>query len=412
MRQNIQNWFVNRRGLSTIAIVACLSSMMTVAVAANERAVKSDSLANVLIKDGKYEDALRMLNRAVSAMDENHPDSLYVQSFVKMGYCYDRLEQPMKSIEMTKMAIFLREEAQLPENVGLANLYDNIALAYHKIDQHREAQMWSQKAMTITEKYPRATEAQIRHRSHASMIAKALGQMTEAIEEQKQVITLVEQSRGKYSELHLEHLANLRQLYNALGDTALYGQTSRMIRQLKDEIAAGVRPEPTDLSTPRLCRQHNQDALLCCRWILSNYVTTQGMNEAVAYLTEFYKHTPDVAIYVGEAENEWAKKLNSVYLMAYIAASCDYALRNPDDLRHSLLQYKYAMNRVLDYYEENKKITGTIPTFDSYLRQRKHVPEKFDKLLSKNFASYCDQMKSKRPYEFDIQSPTIMSFSY
>lgn len=412
MRKNNQKWFVNRVMLSTIAIVTSLCPILTAAAAPNDRAVKSDSLANVLIKDGKYEDALRMLNRAVSAMDENHPDSLYVQSFVKMGYCYDRLEQPMKSIEMTKMAIFLREEAQLPENVGLANLYDNIALAYHKIDQHSEAQMWSQKALRITVNYPKATEALIRHLSHASMIAKALGQLPEAIEEQKQVITLVESSRGKYSELHLEHLANLRQLYNAQGDTTLYGLTSRLIRQLKDEITAGVRPEPADLSSPRLCRQHNQDALLCCRWILSNYVTTQGMNEAVAYLTEFYKHTPDVAIYVGEAENEWAKKLNSVYLMAYIAASCDYALRNPDDLRYSVLQYKYAMNRVLDYYEENKKITGTIPTFDSYLRQRKHAPENFDKQLSKNFSNYCNQMKSKRPYEFDIKAPTIMTFSY
>lgn len=387
---------------------------LTTATAAptNPKAVKSDSLANVLMKDGKYDDAIKMLNRAVSALDENHPDSLYIQAFVKMGYCYDRLDNPMKSIEMTKLAIFLRESAGMPENIALANLYDNIALAYHKIDQNQEALPWSQKAMAITTRYPAATEAQIRHRSHSVLIAKALDHVPEAIDGQKQLINIVERTQGKYSELHIEHLSTLRTLYSLQGDSVMYNQTSSRIRQLRDEIDDGVLPAQTDLSTPRLCRQHNTEALLCCRWILGNYVNTEGMKQAVDFLTQFYRHTPDVAIYIGKAESEWTKKLNSVYLTAYVAASCDYALRHPDDLRYSVLQYKYAINKVLDYYKENTKITGTIPTFDSYLRQREHTPEKFDKLLSKNFADFCDSMRSKRPHEFDVEAPTIMSFSY
>lgn len=392
-----------------IALSFCTRSMAEVNVA---RAVKSDSLANVFIRDAKYDEALKMLNRAVSTLDENHPDSLYIQAFVKMGYCYDRLDNPMKSIEMTKLAIFLRESAGMPENVALANLYDNIALAYHKIDQNREARPWSQKAMAITRQFPKAADAQIRHRSHAVLIAKGLDLLPEAISEQRELIDIVAKAHGKYSELHIESLSTLRSLYSAQGDSTLYNQTSQLIRQLRDEIADGVLPAATDLSTPKLCRQHNQDALLCCRWILGNYVNTEGMKQAVDFLSQFYRHTPDVAIYIGKTENEWSKKLNSVYLMAYIAASCDYALRHPDDLRYSVLQYKYAINKVLDYYEENTKITGTIPTFDSYLRQREHTPEKFDKLLSKNFADFCDSMRSKRPHEFDVEAPTIMSFSY
>lgn len=380
--------------------------------APNHTALKSDSLANVFIRDGKYEEAIKMLNRTVSAMDENNPDSLYIQSFAKMGYCYDRLENPMKAIEMTKLAILLRESAQMPENLSLANLYDNIALAYHKINQNEEALNWSRRTLAITERYPKATEAMIRHKSHAEIIHKALNNLPEAINYQKQVISLVAASKGKYSDAHLENLSVLRTLYSAQSDSALYKQTSDFIRQLKDEIETGVLPEAADLSTPKLCRQHNTDALLCCRWILGNYVTTQGMKDAVDYLTQFYKHTPDVAVYLGKAENVWAKKLNSVYLMAYIASSCDYALRNPDDLRYSVLQYKYAINKVLDYYESNKSITGTIPTFDSYLRQREHNKEKFDKLLSKNFSDFCNQMKSKKPYEFDVEAPTIMTFTY
>lgn len=397
----------------TLLLMLALGCMAYTAQAAtNVKALRTDSLANVLIKDKKYEDAIKMLNRTVSALDENHPDSLYIQSFVKMGYCYDCLENPMKSIEMTKLAILLRESAGAPENIYLANLYDNIALAYHKIDQNQEARLWSQKTLQITDRFPSATEAQIRHLSHATLIYKALEETSQAIGYQERVVGVVEKSKGKYSDLHLEHLSTLRSLYSVVGDTASYNRAAQQIRQLKEEISTGVLPPKTELTNARQCRQHNQEALLCCRWILGNYVNTKGMKEAVDYLSQYYRHTPDAAVYVGKAESEWAKKLNSVYLMAYIAASCDYALRNPDDLRYSVLQYKYAINRVLDYYKENTRITGTIPTLDSYLRQREHTPEKFDKLLSANFAAFCDQMKTRRPHEFDVEAPTIMQFSY
>lgn len=402
--------FVFQRIITIFLLALCSKGAVIAAV--NQSALKSDSLANVFIKDGKYEDAIKMLNRTASALDSNHPDSLYIQSFVKMGYCYDRLDNQMKAIEMTKMAIFLHQGAGMPENLYLANLYDNIALAYYKLEQYPTSEEWIVKSLNITEKYPRAVDQLIRQYDHASMIRKALNRMDDAIQHQQKAIALVERRLGRYSESHIEHLTTLRTLYNATGDSARYKETSALIHQLRDDIAEGVIPEPTDLSTPKLCRQHNHDALLCCRWILGNYVNTPGMKDAVNFLTQFYRKTPDVAIYIGKAEDAWIKKLNSVYLMAYIAASCDYALRHPDDLRYSVLQYKYAMNKVLDYYQDNTKITGTIPTFDSYLRQREHTPEKFDKLLSKNFKDYCDQMKSKKPYEFDIEAPTIMTFSY
>lgn len=378
----------------------------------NEKAVKSDSLANVFIQDGKYEDAITMLNRTVSMLDENNPDSLYIQSFVKMGYCYDCLNNPMKAIEMTKLASFLRQSAGMPENLYQANMYDNIALGYHKVEMFTVAQEWIDKALQISARYPKALDIRARHLSHASIIAKSLDHLQQAVELQQQVIDLSRQSQGKYSEAHLESLSVLRTLYDAMADSAHYHETSQQIRNLRDDIAQGVLPEPTDLSTARLCRKHNTDALLCSRWILGNYVNTEGMKQAVEFLSAFYRHTPDVAIYIGKAENRWTKNLNSVYLMAYIAASCDYALRHPNDLRYSVFQYKYAMNRVLDYYEANKKITGTIPVFESYQRQRERSEEKFDQELSKNFRDYIEMMRSKKPFDFEVEAPTIMKFSY
>lgn len=399
-----------RKVFSALLTLSCLA--FAAQSAANTNAHRTDSLANVLMNDGKYEDAIKMLNRTASSLDSEHPDSLYIQSFVKMGYCYDRLENPMKAIEMTKMAIFLREASGSPENLYLANLYDNIALAYHKLNQNKEAELWISKALAITARYKNANDVSIRTESHASLIAKALERLDDAVVHQKKAIHLIEVSKGKYSDAHLENLAALRGLYVAMADSDQHRQTSEYIRQLKDEIAQGVLPGQLDLSTPRLCRRHNTEVLLCCRWILGNYVTTEGMKTAVELISEFYKHTPDVAVYIGKNENAWAKKLNSVYLMAYIAASADYALRNPDDLRYSVLQYKYAMNKVLDYYEANKKITGTIPVFDGYLRQRENNPDKFDKTLSKNFREFCNEMKTRKPYEFDVEAPTIMTFSY
>lgn len=404
------NYFRSMRKALTSACTLLFVSMASAAV--NPAAIKSDSLANVFIKDGKYEEALKMLNRTVSILDENNPDSLYIQTFVKMGYCYDRQSNPMKAIEMTKMAIFQLEAAGFAKNLYHANLYDNIALGYYKLEQYDQAQQWCDSAMNVARRFTPAGDAHVRFLNHQAMIHKAQKQLPEAVDYQKQVVALVEQLKGKYSEQHLEHLTTLRTLYDAQADSANYKKTSDCIRQLHDDIAQGVLPEATDLSTPKLCRQHNTDALLCCRWILGHYVTTEGMKDAVKFLSDFHKNTPDVAIYMGDAENEWAKKLNSVYLMAYIAASCDYSLRHPEALKYNFDQYKYAINKTLDYYEDNTKITGTIVTFEGYKRQRNYNPAKFEKTLKKNFKNFCDKMRAKRPFDFAVEAPTILQFTY
>ena len=194
------------------------------------------------------------------------------------------------------------------------------------------------------------------------------------------------------------------------GVSRYHAKVSDEIRQLKKEIDEGVIPEPTDLSTPALCRRHNLEALLCSRWILGNYLSTEGMKQAADFITQFRRRTPDAAVYIGPAE-DWVKR-NAGFYVAYIAASVEYALQHPDEQRFSIEQYKAAMYRLLDYYKENKNFAGEIKRFDTYLELREMKPEELEKRLEKNFEQFTEAMNSKKKGKFDVYDPVLLNFSY
>ena len=375
-----------------------------------KRVARFDSIASSLFAEGRYEDALTMLLNETKLLETTHDDKRYIEALIKMGLCYEQINLPFKAIEVNKRALALHKQENGSEDLFVVSRSNNIANLYLTMDDKKLAHEWSLETLRISDKIKPNDSERVKHLTTASKTAFALARHDEAIGYQKAIIDIMGRHLNKHHDDYLQELATLRAYYSAKGDTKLHEQISEEIRQLKKEIDEGVIPEKTDLSTPTLCRRHNLEALLCSRWILGNYLSTEGMKQAAQFITEYRKRTPDVAVYVGPAE-DWVKRMPGFYV-AYIAASTEYALQHPDEARYSVEQYKAAMYRLLEYYKENKSFAGEIKRFDTFLDLQEKNPEELEKRLEKNFDRFVDAMNSKKKGKFDVSGPVLLDFSF
>ncbi len=376
----------------------------------DKKIIRFDSIASALFVEGNYEEALNTLLRETNILERTPDDKRYIEALVKIGLCYEKLNLPFKAIEVNKRAITLYTHIA-SEDAYLANRSNYIAGLYLAMDDKKLAEQWVNETLRISNKVKPSDSDRLKHLTTAAKTTFALGKYKEAINHQREIITITGRHLNKHHDNFLELLSTLRAYYSGAEDKEHHNQVSEEIRQLKKEIEDGVLPEPTDLSTPVLCRRHNIEALLCSRWILNNYLSTKGMKEAADFIIQFRKHTPDAAVYLGPAELEWVKK-NAGFYVAYIAASIEYALQHPDDQRYSVEQYKAAMYRLLDYYKQNKDFAGEIKRFDTYLMLKEMNPAELEKRLEKNFQDFVEAMNSRKKGRISAEDPVLLNFSY
>lgn len=376
----------------------------------DKKMARLDSIASNLYAEGNYEEALNTLLRETNVLERTPDDKRYIEALAKIGLCYEKLDLPFKAIEVNKRAINLYTHIA-DEDAYVANRSNYIAGLYLAMDDKKMAEQWVNETLRISNKVKPSDGDRVKHLTTAAKTTFALGKYKEAINHQREIITIMGRHMNKHHEDYLELLSTLRGYYSGADDKERHDKVSEEIRQLKKEIETGVLPEPTDLSTPALCRRHNIEALLCSRWILNNYLSTKGMKEAADFIIQFRKRTPDAAVYLGPAELEWVKRYTGFYV-AYIAASIEYALQHPDEQRYSVEQYKAAMYRLLDYYKENKSFAGEIKRFDTYLQLKEMAPAELEKRLEKNFKDFTEAMNSRKKGRISAEDPVLLNFSY
>ncbi len=376
----------------------------------DRKMARLDSIASALFVEGNYEEALNTLLRETNVLERTPDDKRYIEALVKIGLCYEKLDLPFKAIEVNKRALTLYGHIAT-EDAFVANRSNYIAGLYFAMDDKKLAEEWVNETLRISNKVKPSDSDRIKHLTTAAKTTFALGKYKEAINHQREIITITGRHLNKHHDNYLELLSTLRAYYSGAEDKEHHNQVSEEIRQLKKEIEDGVIPEPTDLSTPALCRRHNLEALLCSRWILNNYLSTKGMKEAADFIIQFRKHTPDAAVYLGPAELEWVKRYTGFYV-AYIAASIEYALQHPDEQRYSIEQYKAATYRLLDYYKQNKDFAGEIKRFDTYLQLKETNPAELEKRLEKAFKDFVEAMNSRKKGRITAEDPVLLNFSY
>ena len=376
----------------------------------DRKMVRLDSIASALFVEGNYEEALNTLLRETNVLERTPDDMRYIEALVKIGLCYEKLDLPFKAIEVNKRALTLYGHIAT-EDAFVANRNNYIAGLYLAMDDKKLAEQWVNETLRISNKVKPSDSDRIKHLTTAAKTTFALGKYKEAINHQREIITITGRHLNKHHDNYLELLSTLRAYSSGAEDQVNRDKVSEEIRQLKKEIEDGVIPEPTDLSTPALCRRHNLEALLCSRWILNNYLSTKGMKEAADFIIQFRKRTPDAAVYLGPAELEWVKRYTGFYV-AYIAASIEYALQHPDEQRYTVEQYKAAIYRLLDYYKQNKDFAGEIKRFDTYLQLKETNPAELEKRLEKAFKDFVEAMNSRKKGKFSVEDPVFMNFSY
>lgn len=376
----------------------------------DRKMVRLDSIASALFVEGNYEEALNTLLRETNVLERTPDDMRYIEALVKIGLCYEKLNLPFKAIEVNKRALTLYGHIAT-EDAFVANRNNYIAGLYLAMDDKKLAEQWVNETLRISNKVKPSDSDRIKHLTTAAKTTFALGKYKEAINHQREIITITGRHLNKHHDNYLELLSTLRAYYSGADDQANRDKVSEEIRQLKKEIEDGVIPEPTDLSTPALCRRHNLEALLCSRWILNNYLSTKGMKEAADFIIQFRKRTPDAAVYLGPAELEWVKRYTGFYV-AYIAASIEYALQHPDEQRYSVEQYKAAIYRLLDYYKQNKDFAGEIKRFDTYLQLKETNPAELEKRLEMAFKDFVEAMNSRKKGRITAEDPVLLNFSY
>lgn len=376
----------------------------------DRKMARFDSIASALFVEGNYEEALNTLLRETNVLERTPDDKRYIEALVKIGLCYEKLDLPFKAIEVNKRALTLYGHIA-EEDTYMANRCNYIAGLYLAMDDKKLAEQWVNETLRISNKVKPSDSDRIKHLTTAAKTAFVSGKYKEAINHQREIITITGRHLNKHHDNYLELLSTLRAYYSGAEDQANRDKVSEEIRQLKKEIEDGIIPEPTDLSTPALCRRHNLEALLCSRWILNNYLSTQGMKEAADFIIQFRKRTPDAAVYLGPAELEWVKRYTGFYV-AYIAASIEYALQHPDEQRYTIEQYKAVIYRLLDYYKLNKDFAGEIKRFDTYLQLKEMNPAELEKRLEKAFKDFVEAMNSRKKGRITAEDPVLLNFSY
>lgn len=376
------------------------------------QAQKHDSIADVFMADAKYEEAITTLYRVLEVLESPKPDSLYIAALVKMGVCYDLQGVQMKAIEETKRALDFYNEKFPAEDLYKAGLYDRMAIYYHTMRNFREAYDWTQRAVNIYQQLSYPTEERVRSLAHTAMICNSYKLPHEGVRWQEKAVDLAKQFYGGHSDQYLEQLGSLKRLCIAAGDKPRADKLGELHALIARENREGFLPEDADLSTPALCRFHNREALGCSRWFLKHYLFDPQVKQASSYIIRFCKKSPDVSFYFGPVEKKWKKHTVTGYLIAYMAASTEYALTHLDEHRYTLEQYKYAINRLIDYYTENKKQTGTVWAFENYLKLREKGGSKLDEQLEKDFNAYKDYMKKHKETDIEVEMLTMIGAQY
>lgn len=396
-----------------ILLLLTVFALNTPAGAQNMRqAQKQDSIADVFIANKKYDDAITVLYRVLEALESPKPDSLYIAALVKMGVCYDLQGIQMKAIESTKRALDFYNDKFPEEDLYKAGLYDRLAIYYHTMRNYREAYDWTLRAVKLYEQLSYPTDDRINSLQHTAMICNAYKLPHEGVRWQEKAADQAKQLYGDHSDQFLDQLGSLKRLCIAAGDKPRADKLGELHALIARENREGFLPEDADLSTPVLCRRHNRDALGCCRWFLKHYMFDPQIKEASSYIIRFCKKSPDVIFYFGPVEKKWRKHTVNGYLIAYMAASAEYALTHLDEPRYSLEQYKYAIKRLIEYYAENKKQTGSVNTFDHYIKLRDRGGKLLDQQLEKDFEEYKEYMKKHHDTEIDVEMLTIIGASY
>lgn len=152
-------------------------------------------------------------------------------------------------------------------------------------------------------------------------------------------------------------------------------------RTFSTGLEYGYVPDSVVITNAEEARQHNIDALACCRYYLTHVVTAEYMNEAAKFITQWSMASPDVTIKIGEYEKVFLEKPE--LLVSYLAG-CSFAALSDKEIKPVDI-YGNGIASALNKYSHEKEKIGQVDEMDKLLNLYNNDTEGFKKYVEENY---------------------------
>ena len=164
-------------------------------------------------------------------------------------------------------------------------------------------------------------------------------------------------------------------------------EEKRMWKLFKDlqtfstDLEYGYVPDSVVITNAEEARQHNIDALACCRFYLSRTSTEEYMDKAAKFITQWSMASPDVTIKIGESEKVFLEKPE--LLVSYLAG-CSFAALSAREIKPEEI-YEIGIVSVLNRYAYEKEKIGQIDEIEKLQNLFNNDTEGFKKYVEENY---------------------------
>ena len=314
---------------------------------------------------------------------------------VFLGKYYARNQQLEEAIKTLRKATLLYEEHISSSDGSFAYYLDNLAFYLSAAHQTEEAELIGKRSLGIYEKIGKRDEHLAAILMHLAEICHENKHYQEAIQYELRSLSIIKKLMGEHSDEYINELSYLQKFYESAGEKDRADNLKERIDKLVKERNEGYvdLPKLVEFKTPEICHMHNNDALRCCAYFLTHRLSAPNMNEAAKYILNWSYSTADVHIEINEMIGQFLTNQNEMaYMIAYTAATSYYCLTE----NHEMLDeegYLRVMHTLLDFYNQNKDLSGKIDSLENYLKLRNK--DKLDKLLSKDYQKLREARMTK-----------------
>lgn len=386
---------VLKKMMIVLVSIFCFSPVS--AQVSQQQADKLDSLITKLVNQERYSDAIDTQKKRLDILKELHgeTDTTYIEGLVFLGKYYARNQQLDEAIKTLRKATSLYEENISSSDGDFAYYLDNLAFYLSAAQQTEEAELIGRRALSIYEKKGKLDEHLAAILLHLAETCHENKRYQEAIQFELRSLSIIKKLMGEHSEEYINELAYLQKFYESAGEKERVDNMKERIDKLVKERNEGYvdLPKLVEFKTPEICHMHNNDALRCCAYFLTHRLSAPNMNEAAKYILNWSYSTADVHIEINEMIGQFLTNQNEMaYMIAYTAATSYYCLTQ----NHEWIDeegYVRVMHTLLDFYDQNKDLSGKIDSLENYLKLRKK--EKLDQQLLKDYQKLRESSKSK-----------------
>jgi tetratricopeptide (TPR) repeat protein len=349
---------------------------------------KQDSMANLMFLKENFIKSLEIRQKQLDIMKKTtgENDSSYIMHLIQLGNCYYRLEKLDKAIETAQKVIDLYGTSVSNKDKMYALVLDNLAFYQCAANKYKDGMENCKKAIALYEQFQTNDFDMSVILMHMAELYHYTGDNTNAIKYELRGLGILKNLYGEHSQKYLEEVPYLKTYYEDNGDNDKATKLAESLNKLQKEADNGEVDLPEDIKFDNAAKAHahNYDVQRCIDYFFTHYVFADKIIYAASYILKWSIASDDCNIVEGNATQLKEHEKSMLYFIAYIAGCSEYALKS-GKADFSMETYKYAMKKVLYYYEANKKYTGEVSYLEKYVTTANKNNDKFIKLLEKNY---------------------------